>query len=63
MQALGEKQRLPVILRYYHNLPVGEIAQILEINEGTVHSRLNTARARLKAALTGGEKSAGRLEQ
>ncbi len=53
VQALGEKQRLPVILRYYHNLPVAEIAQILEINEGTVHSRLNTARARLKAALAG----------
>ena len=30
-----------------------EIAQMLEINEGTVRSRLHTARERLKAALRG----------
>lgn len=51
IQSLGEKHRIPVILRYYQNLPVTEIAQILEINEGTVHSRLNTARERLRSAL------------
>lgn len=51
VQSLGEKHRLPVILRFYHDLPVSEIARILKIKEGTVHSRLNTARRRLKAAL------------
>ena len=49
--ALGEKHRLPVILYYYHDIPVGEIARLLEISEGTVHSRLFTARERLRAVL------------
>ena len=52
VQDLGEKHRLPVILRYYHDLSVAEIAGVLGINEGTVHSRLSTARDRLRAALT-----------
>lgn len=51
VQALGEKHRLPVILRYYHDLPTAEIAQILGISLGTVHSRLATARDRLRLAL------------
>ena len=51
VQALGDKHRLPVILRYYHDLPVAEIAQVLEVNEGTVHSRLSIARDRLRVAL------------
>lgn len=48
VQALNEKHRLPVILRYYHECQVAEIAQILDIPEGTVHSRLNTARKRIR---------------
>ena len=44
VQSLNEKHRLPGILRYYHHCPVAEIAQILDIPEGTVHSRLNAAR-------------------
>jgi RNA polymerase sigma-70 factor (ECF subfamily) len=51
VQALGEKHRLPVILRYYHGLSVAEIAQVLAVNEGTVHSRLSIARDRLRGAL------------
>jgi len=51
VQRLDEKHRLPVLLRYYHDLPTAEIAQILGLNEGTVHSRLFTARERLRAAL------------
>ncbi len=53
VQALGEKHRLPIILRYYHALSVAEIAQVLELNEGTVHSRLSVARDRLRWALRG----------
>lgn len=53
VQALGEKHRLPVILRYYHGLSVAEIAQVLGVNEGTVHSRLSIARDRLRLALKG----------
>jgi RNA polymerase sigma-70 factor (ECF subfamily) len=52
VQKLGEKQRVPIILRYYHGCSVAEIAQVLELNEGTVHSRLSIARDRLRAALT-----------
>jgi len=51
VQGLGEKHRLPVILRYYHDLPVAEIASVLGISEGTVHSRLSIARDRLRQAL------------
>jgi len=48
---MDEKHRLPVILRYFHELPISEIADILKINEGTVHSRLHHARQRLQQEL------------
>jgi RNA polymerase sigma-70 factor (ECF subfamily) len=48
---LGDKHRLPVILRYYHDFSIAEIAQILNVNEGTIHSRLSIARLRLHALL------------
>ncbi len=51
VQALGEKHRLVVILYYYHDLAVAEIAQVLGINEGTVYSRLSTAHERLRDML------------
>lgn len=53
VDALDEKHRLPVILRYVHELPVPEIAVSLGLPEGTVHSRLHHARARLKEELVG----------
>lgn len=51
VQSLNEKHRLPIILRYYHNCSIAEISQILDIPEGTVHSRLNTARKRIRSWL------------
>jgi len=48
---LGDKHRLPILLRYYHDYSVTEISQILGINEGTVHSRLSIARERLRSIL------------
>jgi RNA polymerase sigma-70 factor (ECF subfamily) len=51
VQALGEKHRLPILLRYYHGLTVDEIAQVLGVKAGTIHSRLSTARDRLRVAL------------
>jgi RNA polymerase sigma-70 factor (ECF subfamily) len=51
IRALDEKHRLPLVLFYYHDLPTAEIAQVLGISEGTVHSRLHTARQRLRARL------------
>jgi len=48
---LGEKHRLPVVLRYYHELSMAEIAEILRINEGTVRSRIHTAQEKLRGIL------------
>ena len=51
IQRLDDKHRLPIILRYYHDLSVAEIAETLAIPQGTVHSRLNSARERLRQVL------------
>jgi RNA polymerase sigma-70 factor, ECF subfamily len=51
LKNMDEKHRLPLVLRYFHELPIAEIAQILNLNEGTVHSRLFTGRDRLRALL------------
>lgn len=51
VNALGEKQRIPIILRYYHGFSVNEIARVLGINEGTVCSRLSIARDQLRMRL------------
>jgi RNA polymerase sigma-70 factor (ECF subfamily) len=48
---LGEKHRTPLVLRYFHDLSPLEIAEVLEISEGTVHSRLHYGRERLRVAL------------
>jgi RNA polymerase sigma-70 factor, ECF subfamily len=55
IHSLDGKHRIPVVLRYYHELPVVEIARILGIPQGTVHSRLNAARSRLRGALQEGK--------
>lgn len=54
IQHMNEKHRIPIVLRYYHDLSIVEIANILQIPEGTVHSRLNTARRRLHEVLKEG---------
>jgi len=51
LDMLGEKHRIPIVLRYYHDLSVAEIAEIMSIKEGTVHSRLSIGRERLRAQL------------
>jgi RNA polymerase sigma-70 factor, ECF subfamily len=51
IDALDEKHRLVVVLHYVHELPTREIAQVLGINEGTVHSRLYHARQQLAGRL------------
>jgi len=51
---MDEKHRIPIVLRYYHDLSVNEIANVLQIPEGTVHSRLNTARRQLQSILKEG---------
>jgi RNA polymerase sigma-70 factor, ECF subfamily len=51
IRALDEKHRVPVVLRYYHDLPIADIATMLNVPPGTVHSRLNHARDKLRAQL------------
>jgi RNA polymerase sigma-70 factor (ECF subfamily) len=48
---LDERHRIVLVLRYFHELSVTEIAGMLDLPEGTVHSRLHTARERLRIAL------------
>ena len=51
IRTLDEKHRIPIVLRYYHDLPIADIATMLNIPPGTVHSRLNHAREKLRALL------------
>jgi RNA polymerase sigma-70 factor (ECF subfamily) len=51
IRSLNNKHRIPIILRYYHDLSVIDIAAILGIPPGTVHSRLNHARNKLRALI------------
>lgn len=51
VQALPMKQKTVVILYYYNDLSVGEIAKLLDCREGTVKSRLHTARSFLRGEL------------
>jgi RNA polymerase sigma-70 factor (ECF subfamily) len=51
LNRLDERHRLVVVLRYFHELPIAEISQILSIHEGTVHSRLHSAREKLRNEL------------
>jgi RNA polymerase sigma-70 factor (ECF subfamily) len=51
LNQLDERHRTVAILRYFHELPIAEIAEMLSVNEGTIHSRLHTIRERLRDAL------------
>ena len=51
LNKLDERHRIVVILRYFQELSIAEISEILTLNEGTVHSRLHNARERLRSAL------------
>lgn len=51
LNRLDEKQRVVVVLRYFHELSVPEISEILATSEGTIHSRLHYAREKLRNAL------------
>lgn len=55
VDALADHHRLVVLLRYLYDLPYREIAQVLEISEGTVKSRLHTAHRRLRQQLAAPE--------
>lgn len=48
LDSLPEDQKLCVLMYYYEELSVGEIAEALECSTGTVKSRLNYARKKIK---------------
>jgi RNA polymerase sigma-70 factor (ECF subfamily) len=51
IHALDEKHRLPVILHYLHELSVPEISDALDVEQGTIYSRLHYARKKLHQLL------------
>ena len=53
VMALPPREKETVLLRYYQQMKLGEIAQALGIPEGTVTSRLNRARNKLRRQLEG----------
>ena len=56
---LPDAQRVCVLLYYYAQNTITEIADTLETNENTVKSRLSAARAKIRAALEEKEKKEG----
>lgn len=48
LQMLHDKYRLPLILYYYNAYSYAQIAQVLDIKEGTVKSRISMAKEKLK---------------
>lgn len=48
---LGEKYRQLILMRYFEEMSYEEIAAALELNPGTVKSRMNQAKAMLKSRL------------
>ena len=51
LNELDERHRIVVILRYFHEFSIAEISDILSVHEGTIHSRLHSAREKLRDAL------------
>jgi RNA polymerase sigma-70 factor, ECF subfamily len=52
LERLNEKHRECVHLAHYEELPLAEVAKLLAIPEGTVKSRLSTAKAQLTQCLS-----------
>ncbi len=53
VQSLPDGMRAVVLLHYYADFPVRQVAALLNRNEGTVKSDLHRARARLREELEG----------
>jgi len=52
---LSPRQRACVVLRYYQDVPVAQVAAVLGIGEGTVKRYLSEAMTRLSARLSPAE--------
>ena len=52
VRALPDRERAAITLHYLEDLPIGEVASILDVTPGTIKSSLSHARDKLRAALT-----------
>jgi len=50
---LPHPQKIPMVLFYYQQMKYSDIASLLGVPEGTVKSRINTAKRKLKSVLEG----------
>jgi RNA polymerase sigma-70 factor (ECF subfamily) len=48
---LDPKLRLPLVLRYYQELPIAQIAEIMHVSTRTIHTRLKRAHDLLRQSL------------
>jgi RNA polymerase sigma factor (sigma-70 family) len=51
LEKLGEKHRLPIVLRYYHDLSIKEIAEILKVKEGTFIAAVDLSRKTVQSSM------------
>jgi len=55
METLNDSLRIPLVLNIYSEMDIGEIARVMKIPEGTVKSRLFTARNHMKEFMRNAE--------
>ena len=55
LKRLPEKYRAPLVLRYWEDLSCAEIAEILDVPEGTIKTQIHRARKQLGKMLEGVE--------
>jgi RNA polymerase sigma-70 factor (sigma-E family) len=55
LRSLSPRQRACVVLRYYQDLPVAEIAAVLGVGEGTVKRYLSEAMSRVAVRISSAE--------
>ncbi len=61
VDSLPDAQRVAVILYYYNEFPISRIAELLQVSENTVKSRLNYARRQIKEQVEDLEKKGTKL--
>ena len=55
LRSLSPRQRACVVLRYYEDLPIANVAAALGVGQGTVKRYLSEAMSRMAVQLSGAE--------
>ena len=55
LDLLDDKHRIVIVLRYFEDMKISEVAKVLSVNENTVKTRLRTALKKLNILLGEGE--------